>query len=332
METDVAVLERASAVLESAVFGSLVRSTAQEYRRIADRIQSARVAAGDAWTGIDGMPGAKSTAANARAAWARRSHMEVASAVSELQAKVVPVADALARLRSWLPEAESCRPCPAHAPVGGGDHGKVHRGSKRMGLRDLPPDWISQLWAAAEDHRHKDAIAILIVTGCRPAEACYGTAVRVVDGDVEVALVGAKVTCEHGQPWRLLRVAVEPGPAEHLADLVTAAGGTVRINPACRPAALSMAIAELGAAIHLPRRSSAYDIRHQRASDARCAFGGDMNLLAAWLGHSATSTARHYGRLPRAAGSRGPMPLDARAPREVRHRTRTPHPQAQPSP
>ena len=333
MEADIELPERASAVLESAAFGALVRSTAEEYKRIADRIQSARLAAGDAWTGINGLSGARSTAANARAAWARRSHFEVASALSDLQAKAVPVADVLARLRSWLPEAEACRPCPAHAPVSGGGPRRQHSGSKRSGLRQLPPDWLSRLWDASEGHRHRDAIAILIVSGCRPAEACYGSAVRVADGALEVALVGAKVSEEHGQPWRLLRVAIEPGPAQHLADLVHAAGEMVRLRPSCTPAALSMAVSELGADINLSRRISAYDLRHQRASDARAAFGGDTYKLAAWLGHSAASTARHYGRLPRAAGSRGPLPLSAAAPRTVRHRIRrSPDLQVQPSP
>ena len=86
-----------------------------------------------------------------------------------------------------------------------------------------------------------------------------------------------------------------------------------------------MSVADLGAAAGLPHRVSCYDIRHQRASDARTAFGRDVGMLAAWLGHSVTATARHYGDRERTAGStRGACPLEAKGSREVRHRTR-PH-------
>ncbi len=141
---------------------------------------------------------------------------------------------------------------------------------------------------------------------------------RVADG-VQVVIRGAKVRESAGQPWRLLTVAIDiGGPAEHLARLADATRrGRVLVRPDATPNALSMGVSDLAAACLPRRRLSAYDVRHQRASDARATFGDDIEQLAMWLGHAGVSTLRHYGRLPRSAGSRGPLPISATAPRPV---------------
>lgn len=327
MSPDVSeLLKRADRLLRVAEFGPIARSSAEAYTLLAERIDAERRAAGAAWRGPEGVENPRSAAVR-RAAWARRTHVEVAAALRDLRERRVSVAAALARLKEWVPLAEACPPRPARA-------GELPRGgrpavsspptrSKRAQLAALPADWMDRLWASAvsRGYRHADALAVLLATGCRPAEATWGCAVRRIPDGVEISLASAKVTTETGQPWRTLSVALDRGgPVEHLARLADEAGGLARIPPMSSPASLSMAVADLGAELAPGIRISAYSVRHQRCADARNALGGDGEKLAAWLGHTSHATARHYARLPRAAGCRGARPLDARAPREVRMR------------
>ena len=337
MESAESLISRAGIALSAARFMPLAAVTNLEYGRIALRTAAAMASAGPKWAGIVSLGGAPSTQASRRAAWARHTHRQVALAMDDLRQRRVLPADALDRLRTWVPEAEATPPCPEHVPAPAFKVSGLKRTatmSKRHGLRALPDDWMDLIWSAACDRafRHLDGLAILLVSGCRPAEASENVDVFADEADVWIGLVGAKTTEDHGQPWRRLRVAASAGPAAHLLNLAQAAGGAAHLRPGCSPAALSMAIADLGADCHLPGRISAYTVRHQRAADARIAFGGDMEKLAAWLGHSATSTARHYGRLPRSTGSRGALPIDAQAPREIRHRVRIPAPSATQTP
>lgn len=339
---DKEILTRAAAVLEAAHFGRISRATAMEYRSVAERIQAARAAAGAAWRGVRDVARTPGYAAVCRAAWARRTHLEVAAALRELRDRRISAAEALARLRSWVPEAEACRPAPPRAADG------LRRGaapsrprpsrSKRARLKMLPPDWMSRLWltAVGREARHLDALAVLLATGCRPAEVCSGVAVRQGSGGVEICIAGAKVRKDEsvGQPWRRLTVALDAaGPVAHLAALAVAApGGVAYVAATCSPNALSMGVADLAADCLPGQRISAYDIRHQRAADARIAFSGDLGRVADWLGHTSLGTVRFYARLPRSSGVRGAVPLAAAAPLPIRRRAlRSPAPAATPA-
>lgn len=330
MQSD--LITRAASLLESAHFAPLAHITVAEYVRVADRIQAARVAAGADWHGLDGLDGARNTKSVMRSAWTRRTHREVALALHELRTRRVGEAECMERLANWVPEAEACKPHPGHVVQGGTGAAKAPQTlSKRHVLAELPTDWMDQLWRAgvARGFKHIDSLAVLIATGCRPAEVCQGVAVRVTPGCLEIAIAGVKVSDQDGQPWRKLSVALDGmGPVAHLAmKACMSVSGTVRVRAACTPAALSMAVTSLADELGLPHRVSPYDIRHQRTSDARIAFGGDADMLAAWLGHAGTSSARHYGRLPRSSGVRGPQPLGAVAPREIRHAITKANPQ-----
>ena len=330
MRTDAQeLIQRAGAILTAASFGTIARSTATEYRAVADRLTMERVAAGSTWSGPTAGIESRNSAAVRRAAWARRSVVEVAAALDDLRQRRVSVDVAVDRLASWVPEAERCPPLPR------GDVDALHRGrssrsrpirSKKVGLRELPADWLQQLWSAAVDsgHRHLDGLAVLLVTGGRPAEAAWGVAARRVDEGIEVIVAGAKVTQDSGQAWRRLTVADDvAGPAAHLLRLADAASdGVARVRPTCSPAALSMAITALGNQLGFGRRISAYDVRHQRCADVRVVFKGDVERISAWLGHAGTETARHYGRLP-GGGCRGARPVAVEVAVPVMRRDRT---------
>ena len=338
MSNDIEIITRAGELLGEANFAPLGRLSAAEYVKVANRIQSAREAAGANWSGVDSLGGASSTASVRRAAWARRTHRELAAAINDLRARRVTADEAVARLRDWLPEAEAARPRVA-ALVGGPvvrrEKVAVSARSKKHGIRELPSDWLGRLWRAAVDQEcvHLDALAAVITTGCRPAEICTGVSVHRVEGGVQVSVLSAKTTDSKGQPWRRLVVAIEAdGPTAHLARLADAApGGPARVRAECSPAAFSMCVAHVAMQCGFPRRVSAYDVRHQRCSDARIAFGGDMDRVAAWMGHGGLSSLRHYGRLPKSSGVRGPRPLDATAARPVRHRAPSAGSEARPS-
>ena len=325
MKSDLA--ERAMAVLNAARFGQLSASSAIQYVAVASRIEAERDAAGASWAGPTDGVASKRTAAVRRAAWTRRAHREVAAALVDLRAPGGSSASATERLARWVPEAEACRPGPEREVSGllrGRPPNPVPSAkSKRAGLKELPADWMDVLWqeAVARPFIHLDALSVIMVTGCRPAEVCSGVGVRRVPGGVQVVVRGSKVRVGAGQPWRLLTVALgADGPAAHLASLADKAGGKALVKAACDRNALSMGIAHVAAACLPGRRISAYDLRHQRASDARAAFGGDLEKLAAWLGHAGTDTVRYYAHLPRSGGSRGPLPIAATAARPVHRR------------
>lgn len=309
------LMQRAATIMGAARFGSIARTTALEYRAVSDRLVTERAIAGPAWQGPTAGIESRNSAAVRRSAWARRCAVEVASAVADLHHRRVSADEAVGRLAAWVPEAEACPPRPRGditAMRGRRPAATRPVRSKRGGLRELPGDWITQLWTAAvtADHRHLDPLAVLFVTGCRPQEAAWGVVAHRVEAGIEICIAGAKVTRNAGQAWRRLTVADDGnGPAGHLLRLAGAApGGVVRIQPAGTPAALSMAVTALGAALGIQRRLSAYDIRHQRCADARVAFEGDIEKVAGWLGHSGTETSRFYGRLP-GGGCRGAWPL-----------------------
>ena len=320
--SDLDVVSRSSAAIEAARFGALSRSSALEYTRVADRIERTRTSRGEQWRGLDDLALAASTMSVARAAWSRRSHLELARGLAELRGADADTDQALSHLRDWLPEAEACPPHLGCAPSGGsGAPRHASTASKRYRLASLPASWLADVWSAAveQEARHLDAIAALIVTGCRPSEAAHGVGIRVRGGLLDVAIAGSKVTETSGQDWRLLTVeSGDGGPADRLAALARAAGGRVTLRPVCTPGSLSMAVAELGNEIGLPGRVSAYDVRHQRSADVRIAFDGDRERVAAWLGHGGLTSVRYYGRLPTGTGIRGPRPVAASTSRPIR--------------
>ncbi|MFT8246476.1 hypothetical protein [Roseomonas sp. BN140053] len=334
-----ALLERAVRVIRTADFGPIAANTDKEYRRVGRRILVAAYAAGPGWGGLESMTSSPGYLHALRSAWARWSHQRVAEAVRDLRERRVPVDVGLRRLAFWVPQAEAHPPRPGRAMAGTGAPPTARirppSRSKRGGIRMLPSTWMEDVWVAAAERgcRHLDAVAVLLVTGCRPAEvsADRGVIVRLVLGGLELKVTGAKVGEMNGQPWRRLTVAVEGGAAEHLARLAGQGRGEAVVTASCTSNALSMAVTDLGEAAGLPQRLSAYDARHQRAADVRIAFGGDMERCAAWMGHSSDSSLRWYGRMPKSGGIRGARPLDVEVPRPVRRHVAVREPSPEPA-
>ena len=310
------LLRRAGMLLEGADLDPLARTSAATYRRTAIRLLRRGRTEDGGFVPISSQT--LNTAQVDRAAWRRLSLMELASAAADLRSAPADVGPPLCRIRIWTREIKTLEALgPWRPPAEGAPASK----SKRTRIAELPGEWLEVFWhaAVAVGTRHLDALAVLIVAGCRAQELCHGCAVRVGPGDtVEVGLAGAKVRAGCGQPWRLLRGAGDTAPARHLLQLAAEAGGSARVRADCTPNALSMRVAGI-AGERWGRRISCHDFRHQRCADVRNASDGDMGMVARWMGHVSTSTARYYARLPRTAGVRGALPLAADAPRPIRH-------------
>ena len=110
------ILRRASAVMTSAKFGRIGGAAVTEYRKVVARLDADRLLGGTAWAGPTATARTPATAAVCRAAWAGRTHLEVASAYRDLQNQTVSVPEAIELLEEWVPLAEACRPAP---PSGG---------------------------------------------------------------------------------------------------------------------------------------------------------------------------------------------------------------------
>ena len=327
------LLHRAHAVLAGAHFGKIGPATRREYGRLSRRIIAERTAAGADWAGPISETQSRSSNAVRRAAWTRRAHHEVAVALQDLTERRRPPEMVLEHLATWVPEAERTPtlPRPDIRATRGRTSGArssssslpSRRRSKKATLRELPPDWMTRIWrmAVTRQCRHLDALAVLLVTGGRPIEVARGVVVDRHAGGIEIALVTAKRRAGAKLGGRCLAVAGnDGGPADHLRRLLDATAGTrVRVRGQSA-AGLSMMVTRLGATCDLPHRISAYDIRHQRCADARLEFGGDVERVAAWLGHSTTDTSQHYGRLTN-GGCRGPKPVEVTTSMPIRYRS-----------
>src|SRR5690606_6784442 len=75
--------------------------------------------------------------------------------------------------------------------------------------------------------RHAMRLAVLSLTGCRPAELKKGIALRLTDGGrfLTAEVAGAKVNDRRGQEARVIRVPVSGSCAKALAETIQSHGG-----------------------------------------------------------------------------------------------------------
>ncbi len=247
---------------------------------------------------IGTVPGLPSTSKNSwsltRAALARVSRVRLHDALASValggDAQDIEVA-----LRTWLPVAIEFSYAPVDDARKPRQGSRRSLGSKKKAAAGLPGGWLDELWSLASSRRDGkpakclDALAVCIVSGCRPAELEHGVSVDLADGLVVLRIRGAKVTDAHGQPWRMVTVGVDTAPARHLACL--AAGGAVTVTYGA--SAFSDSVRDI-AGSRWTGSVSAYDIRHARAADASVSMDADDR--ARMLGHTRRETGGYYGR------------------------------------
>jgi integrase len=185
---------------------------------------------------------------------------------------------------------------------------------KRRFTAALPRGWRDTIFNAIPpgNERLRDAIAVLHLSGCRPAELAKGVEVELVAGEnvqenmlvlrIEGSKVGAikdqtgKVN-QRGQPYRELLVRIDGPSAIHLAERVKHLG---IMEVRHHRKAISSRIGELSKII-FPRkleRVSAYCFRHQFSADLKSA-DVERDTIATALGHLSDYSAGAYGRRTR---------------------------------
>lgn len=181
----------------------------------------------------------------------------------------------------------------------------------KANLSDLPPDWKEKMFERATE-RLRLPLVLLEIGGMRPEEIGRPAGVQVSlvahDGDgvrFRLLFEGAKVGEGHGVAagnltgWqrRELLVDVVGDRADWLAEVVTAAGGTLSYR--ADASHLKDNVRSLAKRIW-PRRKaenrpSTYSYRHAFSSTQKAA-GTDPAMLAIAMGHRAERTQGRYGR------------------------------------
>lgn len=205
-------------------------------------------------------------------------------------------------LQRYPPDPERQRHLSPGLAAGGlkwrdiaGDKPPAPRKSKRVGLGMLAKraGWQEALLANICP-RHRSALALALLTGCRPAELARGIRVQVVNNEVRVVIPGAKVGRDRGQPSRTLTLSTDSAAGRHLAALAGDGEVVVTVTSA---KAFGAAVSKAGRRAW-PRsrvRVSPYSLRHNVASQLRAADVTE-EAIAACLGHRATRSQGAYGR------------------------------------
>lgn len=195
------------------------------------------------------------------------------------------------------------------------------RESKKKDLWKLPMEWREIL--AERMPKYRDAVAITALCGCRPQELVNGVTVSVLDGELKIRILGAKVGKDSGQEWREM---VWKLPSENpLAILlgrvvmqkVGVKGGQI-IAKIDDPRAFSGAVRAAGrrAFPDFSHDITPYSMRHQVASDMKNAGLGDE--ISAALGHAVSDTRSGYGAWELGNGLMAPDRVESARPIKVK--------------
>ncbi len=202
---------------------------------------------------------------------------------------------------------------------------KMESHSKKNGLGKLVKieNWQEKLFEKMSE-KHKNALAVSLLSGCRPAEIEAGVTVKKDEsGNLILTIKGAKLSEIRGQETRELSISPDHFAARHLLAQIndSAPEMTLSSNAKC----LSDATRQAGkrAFPRLKIGVSPYSIRHAIASQLK-ASGVAADAVAMTLGHAATASQSAYGRAHH--GTKGAAALaivGVSASRQVRDNLRT---------
>ncbi|WP_230947718.1 MULTISPECIES: site-specific integrase [Burkholderia cepacia complex] len=198
--------------------------------------------------------------------------------------------------------------------------------TKKPALRLLPPDWRESIWAMASTPEWQQsrpqllpALAVLWVTGCRPAELEQGIELVTGRDSLVVKIMGAKCVDaggrERGQPTRHIGFSVDANANPALRFLHTLAGqnavdGIGKYTIAHNRDYLYNSIVALGRSAFpkLRTRISPYCFRHQVASDLKAATSEreiTLEQAAKVMGHLSDYSIGAYGHAVHGRRGRG---------------------------
>lgn len=241
--------------------------------------------------------------------------------------------EGVARIETLCSELERYRPDPSGKHLAAGKTSKwaveaekrkrtgiaVQSHSKRSRLRGLPVDWRERMFATSERSKYREAIAVLALTGARPAEIECGVSVALsVTGSLVFNIQGKKTHGgKFGQEMRVLEVLPQSPDAIFLVNRVKAHGPLMVKADA---GALSDRVRMIGKSVfpRLKECISCYVYRHQFAADLKKSGMSGVDVSAA-LGHCADETKRYYGAAQ--SGLSGNRLLSVKGTTPVREKT-----------
>lgn len=175
-----------------------------------------------------------------------------------------------------------------------GAHQSGRSNGKREALAERTPGWRDRTWEQVRD-RDKDAVAVLALTGARPAELVKGVQVEKTGAGLRFTIQGAKVDDATGRGQKVRSIEVSRAEASKSAEgrhlLAGPAHREVRLDGT--PSAFAHCIERAGERAGV-ERVSPYDYRHAFASRAK-ADGVERGALAEALGHRSAASAAAYG-------------------------------------
>lgn len=197
---------------------------------------------------------------------------------------------------------------------------KAKRSAKSVKHRDkeLRPDWREVLLdhAIKSGSKYADAIAVMWLCGCRPAELELGVSISIEPDGIRFRIRGVKTHGgKYGHEWREFVVTDQNDASRHLRG----DGSTETLRTIYADAhRLSDSVAKLGrAAFPNPEeaRPTAYSFRNRISSNLKGARVSRVGV-AEVLGHCVTTTQGYYAR-----GRKNPQPFgikNIRTERQVR--------------
>lgn len=194
------------------------------------------------------------------------------------------------------------------------------------------PDWRERMLHAAPK-RFKEAVAILTLTGARPAELAEGVTIRHSreHATLTFTVLGKKVDASgkdgaRGQPTRWVTVQAFASDAARYLVAKLGAREDYTFKLSTSPKALTEGVRRLSRKLwpRSKRRVCPYSFRHQLAADMK---RGDVDReeFAAAMGHASTSTSKTYGSWSQGSAAGRPI-IHASAERPIRTPSREPRP------
>jgi integrase len=198
--------------------------------------------------------------------------------------------------------------------------------AKKSALRLLPPDWRESLWEAASTPEWQQsrpqlmpALAMLWITGCRPAELEQGIELVAGRDQLVVKIMGAKCVDaggrERGQPTRHIgfRIDANANPALRFLHALAERNAVNRMGNYTithKKDYLYNSVVALGRSAFpkLRTRISPYCFRHQVASDLKAAASDreiTLEEAAKVMGHLSDYSIGAYGHAVHGRRGRG---------------------------
>lgn len=261
-----------------------------------------------------------------RAAWVWWNRSRLRELLADLDGSLIDGRDAYDQLKYHV---DALTVCPGFGAVSSPDGTRGDRQSarssrlkaaglsKRHGLGEFPGDWELEFLAAFSDLHDSEfnALVLLGMTGCRPAELAAGLQVTVNPARraLVVLIRGGKVTRLNGQPTRELAFAIDHPIASRLRFLDAAVPYCFRIALDRDRLAYLLAVGNTRDRFSELPRISAVTFRHQFASHLKSA-GYSKSQIAQALGHRSDRTQQIYGRACHGGGQRSVLAIRATHP------------------